>query len=147
METPSTEHMATFAKASYLMGQKTLGKNKRLQETNDLTSKTNYVINPNYTNSEISVFQHKDNPKNIVVSMRGTKIDGRRGKKDIINDLAITTGRAGGEPTFKRRKQRVNKIIKELKPNGLHMTSHSLGDATQNYTPKKKTIRLLIQIF
>ncbi len=134
MEIPSTEHMATMAKASYLMGQKTEGKTKRLQDTQDAVNNTNYILNPKYSNSEISVFQHKENPKNVVISMRGTKIDGRRGKKDIQNDLAIATGRAGHESTFKRRKQKTNKILKELDPDALHMTSHSLGSATQNYT-------------
>ena len=134
METPSTEHMASLAKASYVMGQKSVKKNKRLQETQDTIKHTNYIINPKYSNHEISVFQHKKDPKNIVISMRGTKVDGRTGKKDIINDMAIATGRAGHEKTFKRRKQKTNKILKELKPNSLHMTSHSLGGATQNYT-------------
>lgn len=134
METPSTSDMARMAQASYLMGQSGVGKTKRLQDTRDATDTTNYILNKDYTNSEISVFQHKDNPKNIVISMRGTKIDGRRGNKDIIDDLAIATGNAGHEKTFKRRKQKTNKIIKELQPEALHMTSHSLGGATQNYT-------------
>ena len=134
METPSTSDMARMAQASYLMGQKEVGKTKRLQDTRDATDTTNYILNKDYTNSEISVFQHKDNPKNVVISMRGTKVDGRRGSKDIIDDLAIATGNAGHEKTFKRRKQKTNKIIKELQPESLHMTAHSLGGATQNYT-------------
>ena len=134
METPSISDMARMAQASYLMGQKDVGKSQRLQETRDATDKTNYILNKDYTNSEISVFQHKDNPKNVVISMRGTKFGGRRGNKDLQNDLAIATGNAGHESTFKRRKQKTNKIIKELQPTSLHMTSHSLGGATQNYT-------------
>lgn len=134
METPSTSDMARMAQASYLMGQKDVGKTKRLQDTRDATDTTNYILNKDYTNSEISVFQNKLDPKNIVISMRGTKVDGRRGNKDIIDDLAIATGNAGHEKTFKRRKQKTNKIIKELQPTSLHMTSHSLGGATQNYT-------------
>ena len=134
METPSTSDMARMAQASYLMGQKDVGKTQRLTDTRNATDTTNYILNKDYTNSEISVFQHKDNPKNVVISMRGTKVDGRRGNKDIIDDLAIATGQAGHEKTFKRRKQKTNKIIKELQPTHLHMTAHSLGGATQNYT-------------
>ena len=134
METPSTSDMARMAQASYLMGQKDVGKSQRLEEVRDATDMTNYILNKDYTNSEMSVFQHMDNPKNVVISMRGTKVDGRRGNKDILDDLAIATGNAGHEKTFKRRKQKTNKIIKELQPTHLHMTSHSLGGATQNYT-------------
>jgi hypothetical protein len=134
MENPSMEDMAKLAQASYQMGEKGVKKDKRLENTQNIATDTGYVVNPKYSNSEITTYQHKDNPKNVVIAHRGTKVDGRRGMKDIQNDLAFAIGLGGHELTFKRRKRKTNDIIKALDPEQLHMTSHSLGGATAQHT-------------
>jgi hypothetical protein len=134
MENPSMEHMAKMAEASYRMGEKGANKATRVQNTQDVVDDTGYVVNPKYSNSEITTYQHKDNPKNVVIAHRGTKVDGKRGMKDIQNDLAFAVGLGGHESTFKRRKNKTNKIIRDLQPEQLHMTAHSLGGGTLQHT-------------
>ena len=131
---PSTSSLAKLAKASYLMGEKNKSKMNRMKDTQDAVIDTDYILNPSYSNSEITTYQHKDDPKNVVISMRGTKVDGRRGNIDLVSDLAIATGRVENESTFKRRKKRTNQIIKKLEPTTLNLTGHSLGGTTTNYT-------------
>jgi uncharacterized protein YaaR (DUF327 family) len=134
MENPSMEHMAKMAQASYQMGEKGTNKNTRVQNAQNMVNDTGYVVNPTYSNSEITTYQHKDNPKNVVIAHRGTKLFGRRGMKDIQNDLAFAIGLGGHETTFGRRKKKTNAIIKALNPEQLHMTSHSLGGGTAQHT-------------
>ena len=131
---PSTSSLAKLARASYTMGEKGKSKMKRMEETQDSVADTDYILNPKYSNSEISVFQLKTDPQNIVISMRGTKVGGRRGNIDLVNDLSIATGRVENESTFKRRKKKTNQIIKDLSPTTLNLTGHSLGGTTTNYT-------------
>lgn len=128
------EEMAKLAEATYEMGTKGVNKNKRVENTQMQIADTNYVVNPQYSNSEITTYQHKENPKKVVIAHRGTKVDGRRGMKDIQNDLAFAVGLGGHETTFKRRKNKTNQIIKALQPDELHLTAHSLGGATVQHT-------------
>jgi hypothetical protein len=139
-ETPSKEVMAKLAQATYQMGDKDLGRKQRLENTQNLISDTDWVVEPQHTNSEIATYRKRDDPSNIVIAHRGTKVDGKRGKTDLEADIMFALGLGGHVPTFKRRKTRTNKIIKALEPTQLHMTSHSLGGATQNYTIAKSNI-------
>jgi len=128
------ENMAKLAQASYQMGEKGSNKTDRINNTQEIAADTGYIVNPQYSNSEITTYQHKDNPKNIVIAHRGTKVDGKRGMKDIQNDLAFAVGLGGHESTFNRRKKRTNNIIKSLEPEQLHLTGHSLGGGTLQHT-------------
>jgi len=134
MENPSMENMAKLAQASYQMGEKGSNKTDRINNTQEIAGDTGYIVNPQYSNSEITTYQHKDNPKNIVIAHRGTKVDGKRGMKDIQNDLAFAVGLGGHESTFNRRKKRTNNIIKSLEPEQLHLTAHSIGGGTLQHT-------------
>lgn len=131
---PSKETMAKLAQASYQMGTKDFGRKKRLENTQNLISDTDWIVEPDHTNSEITTYRHKDDPSNIVISHRGTKLDGKRGKTDVESDIMFAFGLGGHVPTFKRRKKRTNKIIKDLEPTQLHLTGHSLGGGTVNHT-------------
>ncbi len=136
------ENMAKLAQASYQMGEKGSNKTDRINNTQEIAADTGYIVNPQYSNSEITTYQHKDNPKNIVIAHRGTKVDGKRGMKDIQNDLAFAVGLGGHESTFNRRKKRTNNIIKSLEPEQLHLTGHSLGGGTlQNTIANSKIVR------
>ena len=53
---------------------------------------------------------------------------------DVKTDILFAMGIGDLAPTFKRRKQRTNKIIKELEPTQFHLAGHSLGGTTANYT-------------
>ena len=122
---PSKEVMAKLAQAIYQMGDKDLGRKQRLENTQNLISDTDWVVEPDHTNSEIATYRKRDDPSNIVIAHRGTKVDGKRGKTDLEADIMFALGLGGHVPTFKRRKTRTNKIIKALEPTQLHLTSHS----------------------
>ena len=137
---PSKEVMAKLAQAIYQMGDKDLGRKQRLENTQNLISDTDWVVEPDHTNSEIATYRKRDDPSNIVIAHRGTKVDGKRGKTDLEADIMFALGLGGHVPTFKRRKTRTNKIIKALEPTQLHMTGHSLGGGTVNHTIAKSNI-------
>jgi len=139
-ETPSKEVMAKLAQATYQMGDKDLGRKQRLENTQNLISDTDWVVEPDHTNSEIATYRKRDDPSNIVIAHRGTKVDGKRGKTDLEADIMFALGLGGHVPTFKRRKTRTNKIIKALEPTQLHLTGHSLGGGTVNHTIAKSNI-------
>jgi len=140
METPTKEHSALLAQATYQLGEKGVNKKKRVENANKLVEKTGYVVNSKHSNSEITTYQHKDNPNNVFIAHRGTKVDTDRRNKnfnDITADLMFAVGLGGHDAKMKRRKNKTNSIIKALNPEQLHMGSHSLGGASQNYTIAK----------
>lgn len=137
---PSKEVMAKLAQGSYQMGDKDLGRKKRLENTQNLVSDTDWLVEPNHTNSEITTYRHKDDASNIVIAHRGTKLGGKRGRTDLEADIMFAMGLGGHVPTFKRRKNRTNKIIKTLEPTQLHLAGHSLGGGTVNHTIAKSNI-------
>ena len=134
MENPSKEHSALLAQASYKLGEKGVSKSQRVEDANKHVKETGYVVNPKYSNMDITTYQHKDNPKNVFIAHRGTKVDGRKGMKDIQNDLAFAIGLGGHEARFEKRKKKTNQIVKDLQPDQLHLGGHSLGGGTTNYT-------------
>ena len=137
MENPSRETMAKLAESTYKMGDKKKNKSTRVQDTQNGVIDTGYVVNPQWTNSEITTYQHRDNPKNVVIAHRGTSVGNKRGNSDLKADLALAFGQGDNESTFRRRKQRTNKIINALEPEQLHLTGHSLGGSTVNNTIAK----------
>ena len=131
--------LSKLAEGSYEMGKKNAKVDDRVKAANAKALGTNYVVNEKHSNADITTYQHKDNPKNIVIAHRGTDVSGRHGTRDIQNDLAFASGVGGHEGRFKRRKNRTETIIKDLhKEHGgideLHLTGHSLGGGTMNHT-------------
>ena len=137
---PSKEVMAKLAQATYQMAEQNLGRTKRLENTQNMVNDTEWVVEPQHTNSEITTYRHKDDPSNIVISHMGTKLNSKRGTQHLESDILFALGLGGHVPTFKRRKNRTNKIIKALEPTQLHLTGHSLGGGTVNHTIAKSNI-------
>ena len=131
---PSREIMSKLAQGSYKMGDKKKSKKTRLTETQNFINETGFSVIPKYTNSEVTTYSKNDDPTNIIVAHRGTSIANRRGRDDVKTDILFAMGIGDLAPTFKRRKQRTNKIIKELEPTQFHLAGHSLGGGTVNYT-------------
>ena len=115
-----------------------MSKKDRVANANKLVEQTGYVVNSQHSNSEVTAYQHKDDPNNIFIAHRGTKVDTDRRNKnhnDITADLMTAIGLGGHDAKMKRRKNKTNSIIKALQPtSALHMGSHSLGGATMNHT-------------
>ena len=131
--------LSKLAEGSYAMGQKGVKLDDKIKNANAKAVGTDYVVNKKHSNGDITTYQHKDNPKNIVIAHRGTDVGAKSGKRDIQNDLAIASGFGEHEGRMKRRKNRTEKIIKDLhKEHGgideLHLTGHSLGGGTMNHT-------------
>ena len=137
MTNPSMETMAKLAESTYVMGNKTKSKTKRIQETQDAVNSTGFIVNPEWTNSEITTYQDAKNPKRVVIAHRGTSVGNRRGQSDLKADLSLALGQGDTDSTFRRRKQRTNKIINALQPEELHLSGHSLGGSTINNTIAK----------
>ena len=133
---PSTTHLAKLTSGSYVMGSKD-AKKKRVTDTQSHVSNTDYIVNHKYSDSGITVYQHKNDPKHLVIAHRGTNVGGSKGMKDIANDLTLSMGvKAGHKKRFNQRKRTTEKAIRELgggKPSQLHVVGHSLGGGTANY--------------
>jgi len=137
MENPSLAHSALLTQAAYQLGEKGVSKSQRVANANKHVEQTGYVVNPQHSNSEVTAYQHKDDPNNVFIAHRGTKVDGRRNKNhnDITADLMTAIGLGGHDAKMKRRKNKTNSIIKALQPtSALHLGGHSLGGGTINHT-------------
>ena len=138
IKTPSREHSALLTQAAYQLGEKGVSKKQRVANANKHVEATGYIVNSEHSNSEITAYQHKDDPNNVFIAHRGTKVDTDRRNKnhnDITADLMTAIGLGGHDAKMKRRKTKTNSIIKALKPtSALHMGGHSLGGGTLNHT-------------
>lgn len=132
--------MSKLAEASYLMGKEGVKKKQRAAAANDHVKDTGWVMNKSLSNYEISTFQHKDDPKNVVIAHRGTAVGDRGGGEDVMTDLKFAMGMGGGADMMRRRRHRTNDIIKELRPDQLHLTGHSLGGGTVNNSIAKSNV-------
>jgi len=138
IKNPSREEAALLTQATYQLGEKGVNKKDRVANANKLVEQTGYVVNSQHSNSEVTAYQHKDDPNNVFIAHRGTKVDTDRRNKnhnDITADLMTAIGLGGHDAKMKRRKNKTNSIVKALQPtSALHMGSHSLGGATMNHT-------------
>lgn len=146
IKTPSREHSALLTQAAYQLGEKGVNKTQRVANANKHVEQTGYVVNSEHSNSEVTAYQHKNDPNNIFIAHRGTKVDTDRRNKnhnDITADLMTAVGLGGHDAKMNRRKSKTNKIIKALQPtSALHMGGHSLGGGTLNHTiANSKTVR------
>ena len=139
----SKEHASLLARGAYQLGEKGVNKTDRVANANKMVEQTGYVVNDKHSNSEITAYQHKDNPNNVFIAHRGTKVDTDRRNKnfnDVTADLMFAVGLGGHDAKMKRRKNKTNKIIKSLNPEQLHLAGHSLGGGSVNYTIAKSKI-------
>ncbi len=138
IKNPSREEAALLTQATYQLGEKGVNKKDRVANANKLVEQTGYIVNSQHSNSEVTAYQHKDDPNNVFIAHRGTKLNTDRRNKnhnDITADLMTAIGLGGHDAKMKRRKNKTNSIVKALQPtSALHMGSHSLGGATMNHT-------------
>lgn len=138
MVKPTKQEGAFLAQASYLMGKRDESKAKRTKNINNFLDEKelDYVFLPEHSNSNISTFHKKDDPKNLTIAYRGTipfTSPGRRSIQDFATDVGFGVGLGRLQPDLKRRKERTNDIIQELKPTNLNIVGHSLGGIAANY--------------
>ncbi len=136
MVKPTKQEGAFLSQASYLMGKKGDSKSKRTKKMNNFLDEKelDYVFLPQHSNSNISTFHKKDDPSNLTIAYRGTiPFFGKRTKQDLMTDIGFGAGLGQLQPDLKRRKERTNDIIRELKPTNLNIVGHSLGGIAANY--------------
>jgi hypothetical protein len=137
-KTPSKEHSALLTQAAYKLGEKGVKKSQRVENANKHVEATGYIVNAEHSNSEVTAYQHKDDPNNVFIAHRGTKVDTDRRNKnhnDITADLMTAVGLGGQDAKMRRRKEKTNSIVKALQPtSALHLGGHSLGGGTINHT-------------
>ena len=118
IKNPSREHSALLTQATYQLGEKGVNKKDRVANANKLVEQTGYVVNSQHSNSEVTAYQHKDDPNNVFIAHRGTKVDTDRRNKnhnDITADLMTAIGLGGHDAKMKRRKKNKKKLILLLK--------------------------------
>lgn len=131
--------MSQLAEGSYEMGKKNTSQEDKVKAANEKAARTDYVVNSMYSDANITTYQHKDNPKDLVIAHRGTDIHGKKGRRDIQSDVSFALGiKKGYKGRFDRRMKRTEDIIDAIekehgKLDSFHMTGHSLGGGTVNH--------------
>ena len=126
------EDASLLAESTYVMGNKRKSRQDKYDEINDLVKQTGYSVIPEHTNKNMVTF--KNEAGDIHISQQGTNVQSTTGFKDIANDIAIGLGLGGHMDHTRKRKRKTEKAIRELNPEKLTMSAHSLGGFSQNYT-------------
>lgn len=137
---PTTKELATASSAAYAMSKK----GTRVEKILDLEEQTptDYFVMPQWTNADISTFQHNDseNP-HFIIAHRGTDVHGTSKKKDLLADVNLIVGNTTNDNLHKKRTNRTEKIVKGLKGKGdIHLTGHSLGGSTAHHSMVHSTV-------
>lgn len=129
---------AKLAEGSYLLGaERSL--EDGYKKVNEHVADLGYEVIPNYSNKNITTYRKIDDPTNIHISHKGTQPTSKTGTKDIMSDIRLALG-FGASGQVKRRKRKTEKIVKELQPETLTMSGHSLGGYSLNHTLAKSKI-------
>lgn len=129
---------AEFAEASYILNDKQLNKQDRIDKANEKLSDTGYQVHPD-SGRDVQLFVHSDGKKGVIAH-RGTDFNGNRAIKDVRADLAYMTGNETVfSKEFSKRASKTKKILKKIDPNmHITMTGHSLGGASVNHSLLKE---------
>jgi hypothetical protein len=141
-----TQTSAKLAEMSYEIGKTKVKKRipNAIENVNDHLKNENidFEIVPEWTDRNITTYRSKTDPKKIHISHKGTQFGSSTGSKDVISDLKIALGLGNYDPHVRRRKKRTERIIKNLNPDELTMSGHSLGGMSLNHTiGKSKKVR------
>jgi len=133
---------AKMAEGTYRIGDKG-DRDKRVADTNNMVKGTGFSVvdDKRYTNNNMTTYKHEETGE-VHVAHRGTHIRGKRGLKDVRNDIAFGLGLTAVDPRFKRRTKATERVIKDLAPEKFTMSGHSLGGGTvQHAIANSKKIR------
>ncbi len=134
---------AKLAEGSYEMGEKGKSREERISAINKQVEGTGFSVidDKKYSNPNITTYKNEETGE-LHVAHRGTHLTGKRGMKDIRNDIAIGLGLQKLDPRFKRRTKATERVIKDLAPEKFTMSGHSLGSGTAQYAvANSRTIR------
>ena len=139
MENDMRDTLSYMASGAYELGKKNTRGVDRVAAANKMAGKTGYHVDPRYSDANITTYISDTDPTKVAIAHRGTDVTGKKGLRDVQSDLQFALGVGRGyEDRFKRRQKRTEDIVKALeKEKGvseLHMTGHSLGGGTMNYS-------------
>jgi len=126
---------ALLSDATYIMGDKNKTRADKIKEINNLIKDTGFKVHnkKKYSNKNLITFENDKGEINI--SHKGTQVKSRTGFKDIVADLgvalSVNTNHMGH---VKNRRRKTEQIVRELKPETLTLSGHSLGGYTVNQT-------------
>lgn len=125
---------AKLSEGTYRLGDKDAKRAERIADTNEMVKNTGFKVvdDKRYSNPNMTTYKNEETGE-IHVAHRGTHVGGRKGLKDIRNDIAFGLGLTSVDPRFKRRTKNTERIIKDLAPEKLTMSGHSLGAGTLQY--------------
>ena len=127
------KNYSKLSEGTYRIGDKG-DRDQRVADPNALDKDTGFAVvdDKKYTNNNMTTYKNEETGE-IHVSHRGTHVGGRRGMKDIRNDIAFGLGLTKLDPRFKRRTKNTERVIKDLAPEKLTMSGHSLGGGSVQY--------------
>jgi len=125
---------AKLSEGSYEMGEKAKSREERISAINKQVEGTGFSVvdDKKYSNPNMTTYRN-DKTGELHVAHRGTSVGGRRGLKDIRNDIAFGLGLTKLDPRFRRRTKNTERVIKDLAPQKLTMSGHSLGGGSVQY--------------
>jgi len=125
---------AKLSESTYIMGEKGKSRAERIASVNKQVQGTGFklVDDKKYSNPNMTTYRN-DKTGELHVAHRGTSVGGRKGLKDIRNDIAFGLGLTKLDPRFSRRTKATERVIKDLAPEKLTMSGHSLGGGTVQY--------------
>ena len=137
---------AVLAEGSYILGSSNkLGDG--YDAVNTHIKDTGFEVIPEYSNRNVIAYKKTEDPTHIHISHKGTSVKSKSGVKDLYSDMLIALGLGGFSNQAKKRKNKTELILKELEPKTFTMSSHSLGNYTQNYSiAKSKKVRDFLNI-
>jgi len=129
------KNYAKLSEATYTIGDKGVSRQDRVASANELIAGTGFTVvdDKKYSNPNMTTYKNEETGE-IHVAHRGTHVGGRRGIKDIRNDIAFGLGLTSVDPRFKRRTKNTERVIKDLAPEKFTMSGHSLGAGTLQYS-------------
>jgi hypothetical protein len=125
------KNYAKLSEGTYRLGDKDASRAQRIADTNEMVKGTGFTVvdDKKYTNPNMTTYKNEETGE-IHVAHRGTHVGGRKGLKDIRNDIAFGLGLTKVDPRFKRRTKATERVIKDLAPEKFTMSGHSLGGGT-----------------
>jgi len=132
------ENAARFSQQAYNM----LGsgnKEKRVEKINQNIQHTGYTVD--YARSNRDVLTLTNGAGRTHVAVRGTDVSGKKTKQDVMADLSFAMGLGSHDAEFKKRRNKVNSIVKGVpKDEHVVLSGHSLGGGVVNHALAKSPV-------
>ena len=131
VEDEKVKNYAKLSEATYTIGDKGVSREDRVASANKQVEGTGFSVldDKKYTNPNMTTYKNEETGE-VHVAHRGTHVGGRKGLKDVRNDIAFGLGLTKVDPRFKRRTKATERIIKDLQPEKFSLSGHSLGGGT-----------------